>query len=109
MKVARDKTWPVTGIVLGLVLLMVLALASWSNVLERERYFQSRNFRFVGELASQTASLIENRARMLRESISDSRVHAPSGVEDQSEMSWRELVLVSMRRAGLKKAIWRVR
>src|SRR5688572_11389709 len=107
MTLTRDKTWPVTGIVLGVILLVVLGLGYWSNVLERERYFQSRNFRFIGELASQTSSLIENRARTFRESVSDSRVHAPGVVGDQSGRSWQDVVLGSMRAAGLESDLAR--
>src|SRR5262245_29335601 len=104
MTINRDGTWPVTGIVLGVVLLMVLGLAYWSNVLERERYFQSRNFRFIGELASQTQSLIENRARIFRESASE---QVPGVVGNRSGRSWRDAVLTSMSAASLESDLAR--
>lgn len=93
MKVTRDgvKTWPVTGFVLGLVALGVLGLAYWSSVLDRERYFQSRNFRLIADLASQTSNLIDNRARIFRDSVGDPRVHELEDENSQGRPPWHDL------------------
>src|SRR5262245_9889456 len=104
MKVTQDrvKTWSVTGIVLSLVALMVGGLAYWSNVLERERYFQSRNFRVVAELASQTSNLIENRARIFRDTIGDSRVHASAVLQGSA---WQGIASGLLRGDDVEKGL----
>lgn len=78
MRVIRDrfKSWPVTGTVLALVVLGILGAAYWSNVQDRERYLQSRNFRLLSDLASQVSNLIDNRARILRDTVGEPRVQA---------------------------------
>ena len=53
----RFKSLPVTGVVLGMVALGILGVAYWSNVQDRERYLQSRNFRLLADLASQVSNL----------------------------------------------------
>ena len=95
MKVNRDrlKNWPVTGVVLGLAALAALGIAYWSNVQDRERYLQSRNFRLLSDLASQTSNLIENRARIFRDTIGDPRV--------QWAAYWQEEAASLLRTEGL--------
>ncbi len=71
MKVSMNawRSWPIKGAVLGVVALTALGLAYWSNVQDRERYLQSRNFRVLAVLARQTEELLENRSRVYREAI----------------------------------------
>ena len=110
MKVNRDrgKTWPVTGFVLGLVAVITLGLAYWSNVLDRERYFQSRNFRLLADLASQTSNLIENRGRIFRDTVGDPRVHEPAGGRAQEEgPTWQDVASALMRDTGVESDLSR--
>jgi hypothetical protein len=102
MKVNRDrfKSWPVTAVVLGLAALAALGVAYWSNVQDRERYLQSRNFRLLSDLASQTANLIENRARIFRDTIGDPRVQAPASWKEGAE-SWQDEAASLLRTEGL--------
>ena len=67
------KRWPVVGGVLTLILLTALSLAYWDNYQDRQRYLQSRNFRLIAVLAGQTESLINNRARIVREALAGAR------------------------------------
>lgn len=96
MRVIRDRfnSWPVTGAVLGLAALAALGLAYWASVQDRERYLQSRNFRVLAELASQISNRIDNRARILRDTVGE-----PS-VQTAATSSWQSQALTSMRAAG---------
>ena len=96
MKVIGDrfKSLPVTGVVLGMVALGILGVAYWSNVQDRERYLQSRNFRLLADLASQVSNLIENRARIFRDTVGDPRVQAAE------PWQWLDRATAQMRAAG---------
>ena len=60
------KNWPVMGGLLGTIAVAAIGLAYWSNVQDRERYLQSRNFRLLAVLARQAEQLLENRTRGVR-------------------------------------------
>ena len=90
----RFKSLPVTGVVLGMVALGILGVAYWSNVQDRERYLQSRNFRLLADLASQVSNLIENRARIFRDTVGDPRVQAAE------PWQWLDRATAQMRAAG---------
>ena len=96
MKVIRDrfKSWPVTGVVLGMVALGIMGVAYWSSVQDRERYLQSRNFRLLADLSSQVSNLIENRARIFRDTVGDPRVR------DEGAWGWQDEATRLMRGAG---------
>ncbi len=59
------KSWPVAGVVLGLVLTGALSLAYWEHYQDQQRYLQRRNFRLLSVLASQVGNLVDNRARIV--------------------------------------------
>jgi len=65
------KSLPVAGALLSLAALAALGLAYWGSVVDRQHYLQSRNFRLLAVLASQTENLIDNRARIFREEMAD--------------------------------------
>jgi hypothetical protein len=81
---AAWKNWHVTGALLGVVALSALGAAYWSNVTDRERYLQSRNFRLLAVLASQTSNVIDNRARLARDVIADREVLRMAAPVDQA-------------------------
>lgn len=98
MKVIRDRfrSWPVTGTVLGLAALAALGLAYWSSVQDRERYLQSRNFRLLADLASQVSNLVENRARIFRDTLGE------SDVQSAGPWQWQDEAAALMRRPGVE-------
>lgn len=82
MKVSTNawKNGPVLGTMLGLVALSALGLAYWSNVQDRERYLQSRNFRLLADMVEQTDALLADADQMLRRAI---RVSDPTTEENK--------------------------
>ncbi len=91
------KSLPVAGALLSLAALAALGLAYWGSVVDRQHYLQSRNFRLLAVLASQTENLIDNRARIFRDAMAAAA--APS--EDSTLKDWLAGAVSSLREANL--------
>lgn len=63
------KNWPVRGAVLGIAVVAALGLVYADNVKDRQQYLESRNFRLLTVLASQTEQLIDARSRVYGKNI----------------------------------------
>ena len=63
------KTWPIRGAVIGVAVVATLGFIYRNSVMDREHYLQSRNFRLLTVIASQTEALIGNRIRVYGENI----------------------------------------
>ena len=83
------KNWPIRGAVLGVAIVAALALVYADNVKDRQQYLQSRNFRLLTVLASQTEQLIDARSRVYGKNIDTLCAIEPSLCHALTRDQWK--------------------